>query len=301
MRYNYKKFLPYNKHRAVTETHQLINKIGTANYLLGLFYEDLPSVKQKFTIPDQILAEVHPNKDSAQYILDQYMQLLAQFYRDTHFDQFLAAHKNVYDLAIRETMKNLPGKELIPVMEAYYGQKKNGYYIIVMPFFKSQFGMGWEIEDKGKKNVYQIVSPFQEAVLANNFSVIKTGYDNKDEVRNWSVHEFGHSFANMTTMNEQFAQEINKYKHLFKPIKDNPQYADWGTVFNEHLVRAGEIRIALKMNQKEISQKLYKDYQNYMYLDHFIAQLKVYEANRHKYPDIDSFIPVLIQSLSKLR
>lgn len=299
MRKNYNEFHAFGSHPAVVEAKKLTSKIGTGVYLLGLYYKDLPSTQRIKELPELVLKEIHPDKDSAIYIVDNFMKQVSQFYTNSRFGNFLFRNKHVYTLAISEATKNLPDNTFIPMMEAYYGIQKDGYHIIVMPFFKSEWGMGWEAKDKGKTDVFNIISPMKEQVIQNDYQVIQAGYDHKDEIRNWSIHEFGHSFVN-EMMQEKYVQQINAYKHLFKPIKNNPQYVEWTAVFNEHLVRAGEIRIALKMGNVEESKRLYQLYNDWMYLDHFIEQLKLYENKRSQYKTINDFLPVLIQSLSKL-
>jgi hypothetical protein len=70
--------------------------------------------------------------------------------------------------------------------------------------------------------------------------------------------------------------------------------------FNEHLVRAGEVRLALTLGRPEVSQQLRATYAAWIYLPLFEAQLQRYEADRQCYPTLESFLPVLINALSQL-
>ena len=93
---------------------------------------------------------------------------------------------------------NLPEKKFIPALEEYYGDAKTSYNIILMPFFKSKWGMGWETSASGKKNIYNITSPFNAQVVFRN-KAVQVGFDNSNEIANLSIHEFGHSFVNTLT------------------------------------------------------------------------------------------------------
>ncbi|GAB3013325.1 hypothetical protein GCM10027185_05040 [Spirosoma pulveris] len=145
----------------------------------------------------------------------------------------------------------------------------------------------------------QIAAPLKEQLLQNGL-VIDTGFDDPDAIRNLSVHEFGHTFVNPLTALPTFASSIAAYKHLFRPISGQAQYSDWETSFNEHLVRAGEIRIAQKLKRPDVMEKLRTAYANWMYLPFFTAQLQRYESNRKKYPTLAVFLPDLIAALSSI-
>ncbi|QHT71561.1 DUF4932 domain-containing protein [Rhodocytophaga rosea] len=301
MRLNYEHFQSFKEHPAVTATQQLADKIGTGVYLLGLYYEEFPQLKQKQPISELILQAIHPNKDSANYLVNAYFKQVVQFYHDTHFEQYFLSNQPLYQLAVNEVKQNLPSSRFIPTMEAYYGMKKNSYYIVVMPSFKSGWGMAWELDDKGKKDAFNIVAPLQEQVLGKDKQVLEAGFNNSHEIRNLSVHEFGHSFVNQLTMRSPFAAQINGYKHLFKPVPNQGQYSDWETIFNEHVVRAAEVRIALELGQAKESKRLQEAYKDWIYLTHFIEQLTYYEHNRRTYKCFEEYLPTLINSLKKLK
>ena len=301
MRLNYEHFKKFSKHPAVLATQQMSDKIGTGVYLLGLYYEDFPQAKQKSPISQLILQEIHPDTDSAIFLVKKYMEEVAQFYHDTQFETYFIQNQPLYQLAVEEVKRNIPPDTFIPTLEKYYGTSKDGYHIVVMPSFKSGWGLSWQVEDRGQTIIFNIAAPLQEQILSSTKKVVEAGFDNADEIRNLSVHEFGHSFVNPLTMQASYAAQINRYKHLFKPVPNQGQYSDWLTLFNEHLVRAGEIHIALLMGQVKESKRLQESYKDWMYLPHFIEQLKLYEANRSTYKKLEDYLPVLIASLVKLK
>jgi hypothetical protein len=300
MRLNYEHFKPFGQHPAVAGTMKMSKRIGTGVYLLGLYFDELPKLVQKQPVSEIILQEIHPDKDSANMILKDYIGLIRQFYYDTNFEQYFLRNKPLYELAVREVKQNLPEDRFITALEAYYGMQKSSYHINVMPSFKSGWGMGWQLENKGKTDVFNIAAPLQEQILNKDKRVLTAGYNNPEEIRNLSVHEFGHSFINPLTTQAHVAKQLDNYKHLFKPIPNQGQYSDWLNVFNEHLVRAGEIRIALQLGQEEESKRLQEQYKDWMYLPHFIAQLKTYERNRVKYRSLENYLPIIIASLAEL-
>jgi hypothetical protein len=300
MRVNYNAFRAVANHPAVTATKVLSDKLGTGVYLLGLYARPLPATGWQTPVSPLLLAAIHPDVDSAQAILTGYMAQVAQFYHDAHMATFLAQHNEVYQKAIDQVSQNQPSASFIPTMEAYYGSRKQAYTIVIMPFFITQWGMGWQTGEGHKARIYNISAPYRNQQVDHQ-RVVDPGFDDSEAVRTLCVHEFGHSFVNPHTMQPILTEQINQYKDLYKPIPHQGQYTDWLTVFNELTVRAGEVRIALKMGLPRESQRLRGEYKDWPYLDHFITQLAYYERHRVKYPAFTDFLPDLITSLANLR
>jgi hypothetical protein len=144
-------FKPYEQHNSIKLAGGLLDKLGTGIYLLALYYDDLPLVKRKSEIPEIIWSEVSKHKDSAYTTFNNFMLAASDFYKVSNFKKFQKKYQAIYSKSLQQVKANLPDKKFIPVLEQYYGDTKNSYNIILMPFFKSKWGMGWEISTKGKK------------------------------------------------------------------------------------------------------------------------------------------------------
>ena len=294
-------FKPFYKDVAVQKSQQLIDKLGTGIYLLGLYYEDLPRVKQKLEIPAIIWKEVSANKDSALFIINDFFIAAAKFYKTSNFKNFTTKYKSVYDLSLKQIHQNLTDKKFIPLLEKYYGDQEGSYNIIVMPFFKSEWGMGWETATgSGRKNIYNITAPFNQQVVLKN-QVREVGFNNAEKISNLCIHEFGHSFVNTLTSTEPYLAAIQHYNDLYKQIESSKQYSDWQTLFNEYIVRAGEIVVMRQLGNNEFAEKTKANYKDWVYLDFFIDQVTAYTNERAKYISLKNFLPVLIQNLQALR
>ena len=300
LRASYAYFAPFRGHPAVQRTRWLSSKLGTGVYLLPLFYEGFPHPQRHTPVSAPLLEAIHPNLDSAAAIADAYMRLVGRFYQQAHFARFQRRYRAVYTLAVAEVRRNLPPPTFIPTMERYYGAHQAGYVLIVNPFFKSEWGMAWQVGGPRGTQATQIAAPFGEQVWRRG-RLRTAGFDNAEAVRNLSVHEFGHTFVNPLTAQPPFAAAIAAQHALFRPIPGQAQYSDWATSFNEHLVRAGEVRLALALGQPAVSQRLRTAYAAWMYLPFFEQQLQRYEANRQQYPTLASFLPELIRALAALK
>lgn len=299
MRISYEYFAPFRQHPAVKRTQWMTDKIGTGVYLLPLFYDAFPTPRQHTPVSAEILQTIHPQPDSAKQLVDDYMQLVASFYQDAKFAAFQQQYQEVYALAIRQVQRNLPPAGFISQMEAYYGVHKAAYRIIINPFFKAEWGMAWQVISQKGSIANQIAAPLQEQIVKGN-QIRDVGYDNAAAIRNLSVHEFGHTFVNTLTSLPAFAPKLASYQALFKPIPGQAQYTDWETSFNEHLVRAGKVQIALSQGLPQVARQLRHQNANWMYLAFFEDQLKLYEANRKRYPTLESYMNSLLAALSSL-
>lgn len=278
----------------------MADQLGTGVYLFSFYYTDVPKAQRKAPISDVLLREVHPNRDSAVYLVERFMSQLNQFYKDVNFDKFLSDNTYVYQKAAAEVRQNLPDASFIPALETYYGATKHSYNIILNPFFKTDWGMGWETTSPGGADIYNISAPLSKATLGEDGRIVSPGFDNPTEIRRLSVHEFGHSFVNPLANQTDYKPQIERFNNLYEPIEGESQYRDWHTQFCEYVVRAGEVRIALAMNDSAAAKATEIRNAKWRYLSHFTRQLARYEQNRARYPTFAAFFPDLVASLSAL-
>lgn len=285
----------------IFQTYQrLEDSLGTGTYLLGLYYSNVPNARRTTDLPVVITQAISANHDSVTRVIDGFFGQLNRLYSDIRFDQFLTDNQYVYEKARGEVVKNLPEARFIPTLERYYGATKHDYYLVVNPFFKSEWGMGWEVPTNAGTDIYNITAPFKKAVLAKDGRVVSPGFDDPANIRRLSVHEFGHSFVNPLANQPDFRKQIEQFNSLYAPIKGQEQYDNWHTQFCEYVVRAGEIRIARTMQNEADAKGIEQQNVNWRYLPHFVRQLERYEQNRTMYPTFAAFLPSLIASLAEL-
>ena len=300
MRQSSRQFSPALQHPIFRTYQRLEDSLGTGTYLLGLYYSEVPHARRYANLPTVFTKAISPDHDSVMREIDNFFEQLNRFYKDINFDQFLADNAHVYREAKIEINRNLPESAFISTMERYYGVDKRSYNLIINPFFQSRWGMGWEVLTNKGLDIYNIASPFNKAVLARNGRIISPGFDNREEIRRLSVHEFGHSFVNPVADLPKYRVQIEQFNNLYAPIKGQEQYDNWHTQFCEYVVRAGEVRIALAMNDPTAAKATETRNTKWHYLSHFTNQLERYERNRAKYPTFEAFFPDLITSLDAL-
>lgn len=300
MQISYNRFKEFKDHKAIQLSKEIMKRSGTDYFLFAFYYYIFPSVKRKKTIPSVILKDINPKEELAYLEIDSLMLEISKFGKESNFDSFYQENAYVYKMSIDEVSKNLPGKKFIPFMESYFGIDYNSYQFIVIPFFKAEFGMAHQVITDKKVDNYTFISPFKPAHL-NNEQILSVGYDSTDGVLEWAVHEYAHLFFNPSLFLKENQTALDRYKHLYKPIPTSPQIGNWNSMFGEHLAVAFEVRAAQLLGNSQKGREILGKHKDWPYLNHFIDQLKFYEANRKKYPGIESFMLVLIASCAKLK
>lgn len=301
MQYNYHYFKANKNHKAVQLSRDIMQRCGTDFFLFAFYYEIFPAVKRVKEIPHVILKDINPSSELALSEIDTLMREISNFAKVSGFESFFKQHKYVYNKAIKEVSSNLPDQRFLPFMESYFGRSDNSYHFIVIPFFKAEFGMAHQIKKGDLRDNYSFIAPFIPAELDSNQVVQKVGYNSKPHVLEWVIHEYAHVFFNHHLLMPEMLTELERFKHLYKPIENSPQIGNWVSMFAEHLAVAFEVRAAHLLGDTQRKEDLLERHKHWPYLEHFIAQLVNYESNRAKYTDIAAFIPVLIASCQELK
>ncbi len=298
MKMNHEYFKEYSDHEVFSASKKFLNKSGTDFFLYAFYYTDFPNPKRKYELPLLLTKDINPDKELALQEIDRIMHFTADFYKKSKFEQFYKSNKYVYQLAKSEIEKNLPEGDFIGFLESYFGTSFTEYHFYCVPFFKSEFGIAHELLTEDNRVNLTFISPFEPAVINGN-NLTYTGYDNKEALSEWVIHEYSHSYFLKSLKHKENLDKLNQYEYLYKTTENNPQIGNWFSMFNEHVAVAFEIRAAEILGDDR-KQLILEKHNNWHYLDHFIKQLEFYENHRNIYKNIDDFIPVLIDSCKEL-
>ena len=224
---------------------------------------------------------------------------LNNFQKEIRFDEFLEEYATFYNNMIEEVETNLPNEAFIAEMEHLYGKEAHAYFLnasLTMPF-----SQGYAISREDNIGyVFGALSLPTELEDLNNLSL---GYANSKQLRNLSVHEFGHSFVNPVIDNIQDSI-ISKKDFLFEPLKkemSDQAYSSWKIALYEHFVRAGEIFIARQLGDQNTADKLSKDYienRHFIYLNPIVASLENWYNNEYFDKTYQEFVKETIEKLT---
>jgi len=286
-------FAPYKGHRVVKLFAEMSNQGFSfdAPPAAMLYLSDPPNLRQRVPFFDYIKKRAGGERQ-----LNDFVQALRAFARETNFTAFFNAHKGTYRAIVLNAKKELKGADWIGSLEDYYGTKQASYNIILVPLFHpGGFGPRLERTD-GKYDIFNIGGPMD---ARDGWPVFGT----KESFKQLAWHEFGHSFANL--LGEKYDKELQKCSSLFDPIEPKMReqaYGRWLTCVNEHVVRAVKIRLAVADQGKDGSEGLIdgERAKGFAYIKALCRKLEEYEKQRDKYPTFESFYPELVAVFKSL-
>lgn len=300
MKLNHDYFKAYNNHDAVTKTKEFLKRSGTDFFLYSFYYSDFPKSKRIKEIPNILTKDLNNDRKVALKELDDLMSEISKFYIDSNFEKFLDDYGYIYSKAALEVSHNLPEANFIERLETYFGTSYSQYKFYIIPFFKTEFGMAHLLNNDGFSENITFISPFLPAEIDIDGRLSSVGYDSQEDILAWVIHEYSHTFFNPALTTKENLDALNTYKTLYKPVEDEPQIGTWSSMFAEHLAVAFEVRMFEILGDTNRSYQIIKRHENYIYLDHFIEQLELFENNRDKYESINDFMKRLIHSCQNL-
>ena len=301
MKTNYDYFKAFSEHDAIAKTRDFMNRSGTDFFLYAFYYDDFPKATRNREIPEILTKDINPDRQLALEEIDGLMATIADFYIASNFEKFYTQHDYAYDIAREEVLKYIPKNNFISFLENYFGTAYADYDFYCIPFFKTEFGMAHQLQtEKGTKNI-TFISPFEPAEIDSTGLIKYVGYESEDDILEWVVHEYSHTFFNPSLTQKENMDLLNTFEHLYRPIPSSPQIGNWFSMFAEHLAVAFEVRAAHLLGDEARASVILNRHSDWVYLDHFIAQLEFYENNRDQYPSISDFMPAILNSCTKLK
>lgn len=282
-------FGKYKNHNAVVLAKALVEKGFVADYAVSWLFQfsDFPEFARTGTVSFPFAKRPLP-ADS----LELFRKELIRFYTETECEFFFKTQEGFYQTMVAAVRDSFSRKDIIPVIETYFGIKKSAEYeVILSPLMHSG---GFAIERSDKNALYALVGP---GAVKDSFPEFDKVFLEQDLV----IHEFSHNYANPIV--EQFMAETKKLeKDLFPAVREKVEqegYASWESFMFELIVRATTIRIVENVYGTEAAAELidYETSVGFEYVTAIADELKTYEAQRDKYPTLVEFYPNIIRRL----
>lgn len=261
----------------------LDNRNGT----LSLVEEDIPSLEQRWKNVDK----------------DEFLSYLNSFYKDTKFNEFFKAHKDLYNRGLKSYQDNVIKHFDIDWYADFYGNEPQETFSVIIGFCNGggNYGVNRQLTGK-RKEVFAIAGYYvdKEGTPMYNKEYLPT-----------LIHEFNHSFIN------HYLDE-NKYPDFVKELEpaatdlfmssrwsmEKQAYGNWKTVINESLVRAAVICYMLDKEYKpeEIRNELSEQVQrNFRWMPELVSLLRKYEKEQSKYGNFENFYPNVIDFFNEYK
>jgi hypothetical protein len=297
-------FAPYKNHRTVKLAQNLMELLGLdgpTNF--SLYFSAPPELKKKCEYSEEFLQ----SKGVEKVILDEFADALRNFSGETKFMEFYNSHEEFYQEIIQDAEKRVDLQDIVKTVESFFGTEREEYHLVLMPSAPFGGGFGPHLPTG---EIYCLIYPLSlDAQTPQIFSQLQ------DKMTYYLVlHEFSHSFINPTV--EKYITEFENYSYLIEPylekfgtqiVIDNESVtvASYGGLgfFPELLDRASNAYIAEQKGEWLLARGILGaggEGQGFYFIRDMYDLFEVYEANRDKYPDFDSFIPVIINELDNI-
>ncbi len=288
------RFAPWRDHEAVRRYREMAPR--------GFWLGHPPNVMVTLGPPPE-LEELYPvdplrlrmagGRDS----LELFLSALRDFSRESAFMEFFAEQQPGFDRMVARFRASLDDSLLV-ALEDYYGGRQHSYRVILAPLFMSG-GYGPRVEvTPGRFDSYYIGGPL----------AVQQGAPVFENSPSLFQHEFSHSFVNhlatrhadrldhpWTVLQGASREELERYGDFWKiNVADQ---------VGEQVVRAVTSRLAAlregpAAGEAEVQSEVR---QGFPYVPEVYALLQAkYEADRGRYPDLESFFPEIVTLFERL-
>ncbi|WP_188616765.1 DUF4932 domain-containing protein [Cloacibacterium rupense] len=254
--------------------------------------------------------QIEENDVAKKAAVEKFAEQLREFYIERNLGKFFKDQSRFIEGAKNEVRRNIPAGYMTK-MEKYYGQKFLAYRFYVNPLdvvpYSEVFwhGNGPMFKSNKGQIANMISSAYVPLKKKNNIKDYTEFGFNHPETTNFLItHEFGHSFVNqyLGKYENKINQSNNLMSEAFIGKMDGQGYSYWPSCIGEHIVRTGEIRIALANRNPELAEKLRQQHikeNSFVLIPDFEKKMEIYENNRKKYKSFKEFVPELLTVLDE--
>ncbi len=279
--------------------HPAVQKL-TALRQMGFSYDALPKLVLHASAPPELQLlcslELYLIREAGgNHNVETFFGFLRDFAVRSDFIGFFNAHKELYTNIVQNEANIIADNNYIEVLEAFYGETRNSYNIILAPLYDGHgFGIYINLPDA-----------LQDIYAVCGFSRLQAGLTSLGVEKAYSFlafHEFSHPFIDLSDGGYQ--QRIDKYSSLYTPISANMRkqaYGTWASCVEEHLVRVVTTRLVYRDHPDEINAALENDKRlGFAYVQALSDRIAVFEKNREKYPRFRDFYPEFVKVFKEL-
>lgn len=288
-------FDPYSEHELIAFARKLRDNNGVSfDAVMKMAIHLSPPPELNPVVPfTEDIPERRWGKDPA----IKFVKLLQQFYADARCDAFFAAHEQLYK-TVPERFNKVYRALDITWYQQYYGVQPNGRLIVVL-------GLGNGCGNYGPKIIWPDGREDNYAIMGIcPLDSLGDPEYNTDNNLPTLIHEFNHSYVNHLTdqYKPEFQSSGEKLYGIVKERMRRQAYGNWQTMLNEALVRASVVRYYLNHDSDTgvAIAKMITEFNNgFFWINDLVNCLGDYEANRTKYPTLESYMPVLVDFYNK--
>jgi hypothetical protein len=280
-------FAPYKDHLAVRMAHALADKNG-------VYFDAVMSMAISLSPPPELkpLVAFTPAVPEPRWGVadaEKFLPLLRDFYRDSKFAEFYAAHQTMYRMAETRFATTLASVDF-GWYPRFYGKAPDLTYHIILGMNNGGGNYGPRlVHQDGSMELFSIIGCWTYDDAGNPTYPQNRGY------LSTIIHEFNHSFVNPAV--DDHWKDFSGGERVYATVADQMNsmaYGDAKTMVDESLVRAAVIVYFLDGGEdggKVLKRIRLEQRQGLFWMDALVDKLKQYETQRAQYPTFSSYMP----------
>jgi hypothetical protein len=227
--------------------------------------------------------------------VEQFLVAGRRFAEASRFEDFFAAHGDVYAGACERMRQTLVDHARLEWFDQFFGQRSGATFHLVIGMLNGPSNYASRLVGDEAEHLYCILGVWRtdargEAVFGR--AVMPT-----------VIHEFCHSYANplVDAHMEELKEAGEKLYRWRKPLMDAQAYRAGSTVLRESLVRACVVRYryAAEGAPAGIAEVLEQQQRGFSSVIPLSALLAEYEQQREEHPTLESFMPRIVALLNE--
>jgi hypothetical protein len=279
-------FAQYKDHPAVQMAHALADKNGVG-------FDAVMSMAISLSPPPELrpLVAFTATVPDERWGIDaqKFLPLLRDFYRDSKFAEFYAAHQAVYRQAEARFATTLEAVDF-GWYPRFYGKTPDLTYHLILGMNNGggNYGPRLLLPD-GRVELFSIIGCWTHDDAGNPTYPPDQGY------LSTIIHEFNHSFVNPAV--DAHWKDFSGAEPVYTAVADQMgrmAYGDSKTMVYESLVRAAVIVYFQQSGEdspKNLKRIREEQRYGFFWMDQLVEKLKLYEAQRVQYPTFGSYLP----------
>ncbi|MGQ0553580.1 MAG: DUF4932 domain-containing protein [Planctomycetota bacterium] len=284
-----KHFGSFREHPAVLAAQRLREQHGVSHDAVPSFALHLTDVE---TLAERVPFDARPARLVDRWPLEparEFLSLLRDFARETHFAEFAASQAEIYALASQRLSELVRNRLQIVWLNEYFGDRGDASFRLSVGLLcgPNAFGTGVRFADGQPEEIHPVIGVWQRD------SAGRPVFD--ATVLPIVVHELCHSYANpLVTKHLPALQAAGEV--LLPPVAASMRrqaYPTWQIVLNESLVRAVVVRYLATHHGAAAAQEQAADAtgRSFAWVPDLARELERYERDRQTWPTLGHFMP----------
>jgi hypothetical protein len=284
-------FGEFRNHDAVQMAGQLRQSRGVsfdAVMSMAIHVRDVNSMKERVPL------EPAPKSWDRRWTVrdtQRFQNAARRFVQEARFHAFFDAHQDLYRIAESRMQKLLQDHRIVDWIDRFFGAKSGASFTVILGMMNGGACYGPRVVfPDGREELYCVLGVWlkdRRELPRFDKSVLPT-----------VVHEFCHSYVN-PLVNRHAADLEKAGQKIFATVAEamkRQAYPGWYTMMYESLVRACVVRYQMATEGKDAAERqiIQENNNRFFWMRDLSNLLGLYEVNRDKYPDLDSFFPQIV-------